>query len=606
MFWNDLRKALVTTLLSFLMLASMDAAPVGAAEATDIRSSCWTSSSLSDDLVTVVRSPGSWICGDQNYSLEGERALLRFEIGPQDVLPQYLFSRRSALSAVHLLAIDRDGAMRQTSIPAGELRSALRGGYFKAPLPAVTRDTLQIVVAFDLASHQMTLERAYLSPSDLAMGPDLVRSLLLLATLAGMLSMPLIFNAAFYRILREPFVLWHSMLTISLLLTIMVSSGLAVVLFDPPAMTLSWMTTVIFGLTVASGAMFTHSFIEPGCMHPLLRRALLWCAAWAIFLSTSHAAFPFVGRSVQSTLYTAAFAPVVVIFMLSVADALRRGSRAAKFQAVGYTPMILAGLVRLVTGVVPSLQSNDAMLLFYAGCVFEVLFTTLGVADRFMTIKRQRDQARFEADMLERLSERDALTGLLNRRAIEQNFDKFRAEGYRTLAVLDLDHFKAINDVHGHLVGDAVLKAVAEALKADPQVHAFRLGGEEFVLLVRGEDAQGQAERRRQAIPAVVANAVPGLGRPVTASMGMADASPNAHLEFAELYERADRLLYNAKLAGRNRTKTALAHGSKKDADPVFDTVASAEETGDVRYSPGVSTMAAPPQNLYREKLQKR
>ncbi len=599
MFWNDLRKALLTTVLSFLMLASLDAAPVGAAEATDIRSSCWTSSSLSDDLVTVVRSPGSWICGDQNYSLEGERALLRFEIGPQDDLPKYLFSRRSALAAVHLLAIDRDGAMRQTSIPAGELRSALQGGYFKAPLPAVTRDTLQIVVAFDLPSHLMTLERAYLSPSDLAMGPDLVRSLLLLATLAGMLSMPLIFNAAFYRILREPFVLWHSMLTISLLLTILVSSGLAVVLFDPPAMTLSWMTTVIFGLTVASGAMFTHSFIEPGCMHPLLRRALLWCAAWAIFLSASHAAFPFVGRSVQSTLYTAAFAPVVVVFILSVADALRRGSRAAKFQAVGYMPIILAGLVRLVTGVVPSLQSNDAMLLFYAGCVFEVLFTTLGVADRFMTIKRQRDQARFEADMLERLSERDALTGLLNRRAIEQNFDKFRAEGYGTLAVLDLDHFKAINDVHGHLVGDAVLKAVAEALKADPQVHAFRLGGEEFVLLVRGEDAQGQAERRRQAIPAVVANAVPGLGRPVTASMGMADALPNAHLEFAELYERADRLLYNAKLAGRNRTKTALAQGSKKDADPVFDTVASAEETSDVRYSPGVSTMAAPPQNLY-------
>ncbi len=167
-----------------------------------------------------------------------------------------------------------------------------------------------------------------------------------------------------------------------------------------------------------------------------------------------------------------------------------------------------------------------------------------------MRIKRQRDHARFEADMLERLSQRDALTGLLNRRAIEQNFEKFRAEGYRTLAVLDLDHFKAINDVHGHAVGDAVLKAVAEALEADPQVHAFRLGGEEFVLLVRGEDAQAQAERRRQAIPAVVADAVPGLGRSVTASMGMTDALPNADAAFAELYEQADRLLYDAKLAG--------------------------------------------------------
>ncbi|WP_378947718.1 diguanylate cyclase [Mesorhizobium sp. ANAO-SY3R2] len=578
MFWNDLRKALVTTVLSFVMLASLYAAPLGAAESGDIRSSCWTSSSLSDDLVTVVQSPGRWTCGDRTYSLEGERTLLRFGIGPHDVLPQYFFSRRSALAAVHLLAIDRDGAMRQTSLSANELPSALRGGYFKASLPDVTRDTLEVIVAFDLPSHQMTLERAYLSPSDVALGPDLVRSLLFLAMLAGMLSMPLIFNAAFYRILREPFLLWHSMLTISLLLTILVSSGLAVVLFDPPAMTLSWMTTVIFGLTVASGAMFTHSFIEPDRMHPFLRRALLWCAAWAMFLSTSHAAFPFVGRSIQSTLYTAAFAPVIVIFILSVADALRRGSRAAKFQAIGYVPVIMAGLVRLVTGVAPWLQSHDAMLLFYVGCVWEVLFTTLGVADRFMTIKRQRDSARFEADMLERVSERDALTGLLNRRAIEQNFEKFRAEGYRALAVLDLDHFKAINDVHGHVVGDAVLKAVAQALQADPQVHAFRLGGEEFVLLVRGDDAQARAERRRQAIPAAVANAVPGLGRPVTASMGMTDASPNAEEQFAELYEQADGLLYDAKLAGRNRTKTALAQASKNDADPAFDAVAGAEE----------------------------
>lgn len=574
MYWKDLLRALVTTVLGFVMLASLDATPLRAAEAMDIRSSCWASSSLSEDLASVVRAPERWTCADRMYSLEGERALMRFEIGPDDALPHYLFSRRSALSAVHLLAIDRDGATRQSSVKADDLDSALRGGYFKVPLPGITRDTKQVVVAFDLPSHQMTLERAYLSPSDIAMGPDLLRSLLLLAMLAGMLSMPLLFNAAFYRVLREPFVLWHSMLTISLLLTILVSSGLAVVLFDPPAMTLSWMTTVIFGLTVASGAMFTHSFIEPGRMHPLLRRALLWCAVWAMFLSTSHAAFPFVARSIQSTAYTAAFAPVVIVFILAVGDALRRGSRAARYQAVGYIPVILAGLVRLITGVVPSLQSHDAMLLFYIGCVFEVLFTTLGVADRFMSIKRQRDSARFEAEMLARLSERDALTGLLNRRAIEQNFDRFRAEGYRTLAVLDLDHFKAINDVHGHLVGDAVLQAVAEALQADPQVHAFRLGGEEFVLLVRGDDAQARAERRRQAIPAIVANAVPGLGRPVTASMGMTEAPPRADTTLAELYEEADGLLYDAKLAGRNRTQTALPHGLKNDARPTYGALA--------------------------------
>lgn len=209
------------------------------------------------------------------------------------------------------------------------------------------------------------------------------------------------------------------------------------------------------------------------------------------------------------------------------------------------------------------------------GCACEVLSTTLGVADRFMTVKRQRDSARLEADVLERLSERDALTGLFNRRAIEQNFEKFRAEGYRTLAVFGLDNFKAINDTHGHTVGDAVLKVVAKALQAAPHVHAFRLGGEEFVLLLRGDDAQAQAERRRQAITAIVANARSWPWRSVTASMGMTNT--RADEEFAELYEQADRLLYNPKLAGRNRTKIAVAQGSKNDADAIFDTAARIE-----------------------------
>nr|WP_246450420.1 diguanylate cyclase [Rhizobium wenxiniae] len=549
-------------MLGLAALVSLVANPLRAEEPSKISSSCWTSSGLSSDIVKLAGSLEHWICGDQTYSLEGERVLLRFDIGPDDTLPRYLFSRRSALQAVHLLAIDRDGAIRQSSFSSGDLSNSLRGGYFKSSLPEVTRNTQYVIAAFDLPSHRMTLERAYLSQSDLPLSGSLLRSFLLLAILAGMLSMPLIFNAAFYRILNEPFVLWHSTLTISLLLTILVSSGLAAVLFDLPAMTLSWMTTIIFGFTVASGAMFTHSFIEPERLHPALRQALLYCAVWAMFLSISHAVFPFVARPIQSTLYTAAFAPILVIFVLSVADALRRGSRAAKFQALGYMPVILAGSVRLVTGITPWLESNDAMLLFYMGCACEVLFTTLGVADRFMAIRRQRDSARFEADVFERLSESDALTGLLNRRAIEQNFEMYRAEGYRALAVLDLDHFKKINDVYGHGIGDEVLKAVAETLQADPQVRAFRLGGEEFVLLVRGEDAQLRAERRRQAITAAVAAALPELGQAVTASMGMTNSRPDEDAGFAELYKQADRLLYDAKLAGRNRTKLTLVQGA--------------------------------------------
>ncbi len=538
------------------MLVQFSAASAAPADSFETRSSCWASANLSEDAVAIARSPDRWSCGDQARSIDAERVLLRFDISVDQPLPRYLLSRRAALQAIHLFAIDRDGTVRQNSIPAAALQSSLAGGYFKAPLPDVTSETRQVIAAIDLPCHRMTLERAYLAPTDAASGIGDMRFLLVLAGLAGMLVMPLIFNAAFYRALREPFVLWHSALTFSLLMTILVTSGLSVMLFDPPAMTLSWMTTVIFGMTIASGAMFTYSFVEPGLMHPLLRRALPYCAAWAMLLSVSHAAFPFVARPIQSSAYTAAFAPVLAIFILSMIDALRRGSRAARFQAIGYAPMVVVGLIRLVTGVVPWLQSTDATLLFYIGCMWEVVFTTLGVAERFVTMKRERDGARNDAELLERLSETDPLTGLLNRRAIEQQFEQLRTEGFAALAVIDIDHFKAINDINGHSIGDEVLKAVANALQPGPSVRAYRLGGEEFVLLLRGDDADTQAELRRQAIPAIVARTVPGFKRTVTASMGVTGILGDE--DFATLYERADKLLYEAKSAGRNRTRGAI------------------------------------------------
>jgi diguanylate cyclase (GGDEF)-like protein len=254
-------------------------------------------------------------------------------------------------------------------------------------------------------------------------------------------------------------------------------------------------------------------------------------------------------------MYYWAYIPVLLVFLAATVDALRRGSRAARYQAIGWAPMICVGLIRLVSGLLPSMENADAMMLFYAGCVVEMLATTLGVADRFMAIKNERDRAQTEAQLLERLSERDPLTGMLNRRALQDRFAMLRAQGFTTLAVLDLDHFKRVNDTHGHAVGDRVLKAVAQVLKADDDTLAFRMGGEEFLLLLRGRDAAQRAEKRRQALSARIAEDVAGLDTVVTASMGLVEvppsAMPNAGLN--DLYTRADQLLYEAKQAGRNR-----------------------------------------------------
>ena len=161
-----------------------------------------------------------------------------------------------------------------------------------------------------------------------------------------------------------------------------------------------------------------------------------------------------------------------------------------------------------------------------------------------------------EARTLEELSERDALTGLLNRRAIEDRFAALRADGFTTLAVVDLDRFKDINDRYGHAAGDTVLRSVAGALRSDDvDSLVFRMGGEEFVLMLRGPRPLERAERKRQAITEAVARAgvVP---ERVSASMGIVEAPHDslADAGFEKLYARADRLLYEAKASGRDRT----------------------------------------------------
>jgi diguanylate cyclase (GGDEF)-like protein len=187
----------------------------------------------------------------------------------------------------------------------------------------------------------------------------------------------------------------------------------------------------------------------------------------------------------------------------------------------------------------------------------EVVVISLAIADRFLAIRRERDAALTEARMLEQISTRDSLTGLMNRRAIEARFDELQAQGFDTFALVDLDRFKAINDLHGHQVGDAALIACASAIRSsgDRDAVAVRLGGEEFVVLLRGPRSLERAEALRQAIPMRIAKEVPGLDLPVTASMGVVMLGDGAHhkMAFADLYARADALMYEAKASGRNR-----------------------------------------------------
>jgi two-component system, cell cycle response regulator len=157
----------------------------------------------------------------------------------------------------------------------------------------------------------------------------------------------------------------------------------------------------------------------------------------------------------------------------------------------------------------------------------------------------------------------DPLTGLYNRRYLRRHLSAM-IEGVpgRPLAVLmiDVDHFKLINDRHGHISGDRALRLVADALRVNTRVFDLvaRYGGEEFVVVMAGPapiEAFAAAERLRLAVEQIEFNAT-GVGTPLTVSIGVAcDAIGRSSPE--TLLQAADTALYEAKHNGRNRIETA-------------------------------------------------
>ena len=169
--------------------------------------------------------------------------------------------------------------------------------------------------------------------------------------------------------------------------------------------------------------------------------------------------------------------------------------------------------------------------------------------------ERDRDELERKHENLRQLARHDPLTGLLNRVALNELMsrpdvrDWMRQNDYGLL-LLDLDHFKKINDRYGHLHGDEVLRAVADVVRASIRTgdFALRYGGEEVLIILPSTPSAGireVAHRIRRRIGGLQ------LGHPLTVSMGM--AMGNAGSDPREVFKRADQALYRAKAWGRDQ-----------------------------------------------------
>jgi diguanylate cyclase (GGDEF)-like protein len=320
-------------------------------------------------------------------------------------------------------------------------------------------------------------------------------------------------------------------------------------------LTLPFVALWIVRLTIARMDPATGAYLEPGAVGPMLAFVWFQAAGYLVIIATSWALRARCARArwlVHTTIqfwfvcyfldlyaigpYTSPFVMLLLVF--PVLGFILLGIRPVALGLASFTTWILS------LGAIPMLAATLILAIFAHVIV----------------------QWRNREEELRELCKIDYLTGVHNRRSFMElaDLEFARARRYeKSLAVVivDVDHFKRVNDHHGHGVGDEVLKLVAKILAAEVRRYdvAARYGGEEFAILLaetNEEQARVMAERCREQIEDTEL-VMKGSTVRVTASIGIAAYPRDGLTRIEQLIDLADQALYRAKESGRNRIAVA-------------------------------------------------
>ncbi len=326
-----------------------------------------------------------------------------------------------------------------------------------------------------------------------------------------------------------------------------------------PVLGYTW--NVVAAFMGAIACLFVREIAELQRFSPRVYALFGWFAVAFVVLAFANFADRFGLGGIVAAIGNLVFVISAVTTLVVAFLAWRRDNRAAGWFLVAWGLLETLTIATALHLLFSREDGESALLLYYglpSSMVAAAVLIALGVADRL------RDQ-RLALTDAERRAQSDALTGVLNRRTLLERLDsaclRARARGLPIgLLFIDVDHFKQINDTHGHPAGDACLKAIIGPIQSELRQSDVigRYGGEEFVVILSSADAaaaQPIAERIRQRVAEI---SVPGFGAPIhlTCSIGIA-TSDMLGVWGEHLIARADEAVYAAKRCGRNCVQIA-------------------------------------------------
>lgn len=187
---------------------------------------------------------------------------------------------------------------------------------------------------------------------------------------------------------------------------------------------------------------------------------------------------------------------------------------------------------------------------------FWLIVTT--IMSTYFGIEIQKRNSRYIKKLAD-LAERDPLTRVLNRRGINNylqiEIERVDDENPLSILLIDIDHFKKINDEFGHDVGDLCLLALVEQLKENVRQSDYvaRMGGEEFMILLPNTNKQQAQKLANKLLDKISSSTIEAINKPMTVTIGVAEHSPKQENDLHALIKHADRALYEGKNQGRNR-----------------------------------------------------